>query len=358
MRQSGAVQSLARLLVIVWLSGLAVLPGQAAFSSLYAFGDGVCTTTDNIYGGASYYPYTYSNGWVWIQVLAQRLGLTYEAAKNDSYMWHSSDILVTDATQFSAADAGTSLFVIWVNDADFVDNMSYIYPSLDPTAWNNAISASIANHQTAIQTLYSKGVRTLIAPTAVDITRIPQYGGLTGPEKDFIRGRIIYFNTSFVAMLNQVKATRPDLTIYVPDFFSLLDDMVAHAGNYGFINVTGYATFDGYNDLDGPRASWLWWDVWDPTAKAHEVMADTVKQMIAPVRISKVASLNGSNRLDVVNVPVGLSGYVDARTHPGTGTWTLAASFNSTSAAQAIYVAASGPRQFYRLRFPFAWSYP
>lgn len=352
------MQSLARLLVIVWLSGVAVLPAQAAFSSLYAFGDGVCTTTENIYGGASYYPYTYSNGRIWIQVLAQRLGLTYEATKNNSYMWHNSGILVTNASQFSAADAGTSLFVIWVSDADFVDDMSYIYPSLNLTAWNNAISASIANHQTAIQTFYSKGVRTLIAPNAVDIAKIPQYAGLTTSEKTFIRGRVIYFNTSFVTMLNQVKATRPDLTIYVPDFFSLLDDMVVQAGNYGFTNVTGYATFDGYHDLAGPRAGWLWWDVWDPTAKAHEIMADTAKQMIAPVRISKVTSVNGSNRLDVVNVPVGLSGYVDARTTPGTGTWTQAASFNSISAAQAIYVAATGPRQFYRLRFPFAWSSP
>ena len=51
-RASRAVKSLVRWIAFVLLSGPAVLPAHAAFSSLYAFGDGVCTTTDNL-GGAT-----------------------------------------------------------------------------------------------------------------------------------------------------------------------------------------------------------------------------------------------------------------------------------------------------------------
>jgi phospholipase/lecithinase/hemolysin len=353
------VKSLVRWIAFVLLSGPAVFPAQAAFSSLYGFGDGVCSSTDNPYGGASYYPYTYCNGRVWLQVLAQRQGLTYDASKNNSYMWHNSTILVTDASQFSATDASTSLFVVWVNDADFVDDMTYIYPSLDEPTWNAAISASIANHLQAIQTLYAKGARTLIMPNAVDITKIPQYSPNTSSiEKDFIRGRISYFNANFATMLSQARASLSGLTIYAPDFFTLLDNMAAHPGDYGFINVTTYATVNGYTPLDGPRATYLWWDPWDPTAKAHEVMADTVQQMIAPVKVSNLALLTGSNRLDAVNVPIGLSGYVEGRTNLVVGGWTSVTNFSSTSATQAIYVPASGPWRFYRLRFPFAWTYP
>lgn len=123
MKQTQAVQCVVRLLVFVLLSGPAVLPARAAFSSLYVFGDGVCSTTDNPQGGSLYYPYTYSNGRVWVQVLAQRQGLTYDASKNKSYFGHYSSFLAADVSQFSAADATNSLFVVWVNDADVVWDM-------------------------------------------------------------------------------------------------------------------------------------------------------------------------------------------------------------------------------------------
>ena len=105
-------------------------------------------------------------------------------------------------------------------------------------------------------------------------------------------------------------------------------------------------------------ATYLWWDSWDPTAKAHAVMADTVQQMISPVKISNLTLLTGSNRLDVANVPIGLSGYVEGRTNLVLGSWTSVTNFDSTSATQAIFVPASGPWRFYRLRFPFAWTWP
>ena len=87
-------------------------------------------------------------------------------------------------------------------------------------------------------------------------------------------------------------------------------------------------------------------------------MADIAQQLISPAKFSKLTSLNGSNRLDVANIPIGLNGYVEGRTNLVSGNWTSLTNFNSTSATQAIFVPASGPRRFYRLRFPFAWSWP
>ncbi len=114
------MKCLVRLIVLVWLSGLAVLPAQAAFSSLYVFGDGVSTTTASPPGGALYYENTYSNGRVWVQVLAERQGLAYYDSKNVSYFGHYSSLLVGSVNAFSATDASNSLFVVWVSDADFV----------------------------------------------------------------------------------------------------------------------------------------------------------------------------------------------------------------------------------------------
>jgi len=159
-------------------------------------------------------------------------------------------------------------------------------------------------------------------------------------------------------MLNQARASLPGLTIYAPDFFALLEGLVAYPGNYGFINVTSDAIDDGYTALDGPGANYLFWDYQDPTAKGHEVMADTVQQLISPVTIGNLTLLDGSNRLDIASIPLGLNGFVDGSSDLGAGTWASVTNFNGTSATQAIFVPASDPWQFYRLRFPFDWSWP
>jgi phospholipase/lecithinase/hemolysin len=362
LRQTATVQALVRLMVLVWLGDLAVCPAQAAFSSLYAFGDGVCTTSDNVDWNPYWYPKSYSNGRIWIQVLAQRQGLTYEETKNLSYFGHGSANLVADVAGFSAADASTSLFVVWVNDADFANYMLDTYPTygLDPTKWNSMVSSSLVNHQTAIQTLYAKGARTLMMPNAVDIGEIPQYSGLTAAEKSFVRQGITAFNNNFATLLAQATAASPGLKIYMPNMFTLLDDMVARPGSYGLINASGglYAIQDGYSTWNGPRNNWLWWDAWDPTAKAHEIMADVAQQLVSPVMIGRCLSLSGSNRLDLANVPIGLNGFVDTRTNLALGSWAQTTNFDSISATQTIFVPASGLQRFYRLRFPFAWSWP
>jgi hypothetical protein len=66
---------------------------------------------------------------------------------------------------------------------------------------------------------------------------------------------------------------------------------------------------------------------------------------------------NGS-RLEVTNIPFGLTGYVEGRTNLVSGNWTTVTNFNITDPTQTIFVPASGPRQFYRLYFPFSWSWP
>ena len=102
----------------------------AAFTSLHVFGDGVCTTTNAHDSSLTNYYYggRYSNGRVWVEVLAQRQGLLYEANNNWSYLGHDSTNLVNNVSNFVApADVSTALFVVWANDADFVSFISYIF---------------------------------------------------------------------------------------------------------------------------------------------------------------------------------------------------------------------------------------
>ncbi len=110
--------------------------------------------------------------------------------------------------------------------------------------------------------------------------------------------------------------------------------------------------------MNGPGANYILWDAMDPTAKAHAIMAGLAKQLIAPAQISQITSQSGTNQLNLANVPVGLNGVVLGSTNLALTNWTTVTNFNSTNTDQSVFVPISGPMQFYRLNFPFSWTWP
>ncbi len=290
-------------------------------------------------------------------MLSQRQGLSYDSNKNESYYGQTSKDMAVNVTNFAAPDAATALFAIWVADADFVWLLNNYPPPFNTTVWSNTVNQSITNHLKAIQNLYyNKGARTFIMPNAVDLTKVPTYSGLSSGNKSFVRQRVIDFNTGLLAMLDQQRTLLPDITIYVPDMFTLLDNLVAHPTNYGMTNSISFALHNGFTPFSGPGTNYVFWDDLNPGAKVQEIIADTIQALISPAQISKFTMLTGSNRLDVVNLPLGLGGFVDGSTN--LLNWTMIQSI-TTNAAQSVFVpASSGPLQLYRLRFPFAWFWP
>ncbi len=342
-----------------------VVPAPASTTSIYAFGDGVSTTTNNTDPSVAYlyYSNSFCNGRVWIQVLSQRQGIAYNANKNWSYFGHYSNELLANLNRFPApADAATSLFMVWVSDADFVYDLNSIdppYTSASLPAWTAAINQSLSNHRQAIQTLYAKGARRLIVPNGVDISKVPYYAYLAASDRTFVRQRVIEFNTGYTAILDQAATSYPGLVLYRPDFFGLFDKMVARPADYGLTKTDIDAIDDpalADKSLSGPGANYLFWDYMHPTAKAQMILADIVQQMVSPVRIARITSLGETCRLDLANVPVGRNGVLQSSV--ALSTWVTGQSFPSTNVSQAIFAPASGPQQFYRLNFPFAWSWP
>jgi phospholipase/lecithinase/hemolysin len=205
-------------------------------------------------------------------------------------------------------------------------------------------------------------------PNAVDITEVPDYNTISpSANKGFIRQMVIYFNTAFSTMLSNGMVSCPGLTIYEPDFFTLLDNILANPAAYGVTNALylgqSIDVITAYNNsllssdaLNGPGTNYIFWDSDDPTAKVHAIMAGAAKQLIAPVQFSKIASLGGSNRLDMTNVPVGLGGVVNGSTD--LVGWTSVTNFSSTNSTQSVFVPVAGPSQFYRLSFPLTWIWP
>ena len=381
------------------LFGCAFFSAKAAFTNFCIFGDGLSTTTNGP-GGPSYYGLRRSNGRVWVEVLAQRQGLTYNPNQNWSYFGNTSTTMVATVSSFniSPSVASNTLFVVWVNNADL------FYPALNSganmNAWISAINISLTNHFKAVTNLYAKGARTLIMPNAVDLSTIPAFN--SNPNTNFYHQRVIDYNIAFANTLNRLRASCPGLTIYSPDFFALLTNLLATPAEYGVTNAldSGYSV-DVIEDpllsnktMNGPGTNYIFWDSTDPSAKVHTWMANLAQQLISPAQISQLTVLDGSNRLDLVNVPVGQNGLVLGCTNQLTwkswsaSDWTTNASFSSINTTQSVFIPIAGnvssqarqlsPKvdidpgggggtnpvvfiskmQLYQLSFPYSWTWP
>ena len=349
-------------LLLLWS---AIFPAQAAYTSLYIFGDALSTTTNNPSTGQYYYGQRYSNGRVWVEVLAQRQGLTYNSNQNWSYFGNTSTSMVASVSSFQApSDASNALFVIWVNNADL------FYPALNNgtnmNAWTNAINVSLTNHFKAITSLYAKGARTLIMPNAVDLSTIPEFN--TAASTNFVRQMCTNYNIAFAASLDQARSNCPGLTIYVPDFFTLLTNILAYPASYSVTNALyNGRSVDVIDDpalslsaktTNGSGTNYIFWDNRDPSAKVHMWMANLTQQLISPAQISNVTPINGGNQLDLINVPIGQNGLVLGCTDLVRSVWTTNATFTASNVTQSVFVPAYGPQCFYRLSLPFSWAWP
>jgi len=361
------MQKIISFVVGVSFFGFTVVPVQAAFTSLYVFGDGISTTTNNTSGLPFYYGKRFSNGRVWVEVLAQRQGLTYNSNQNWSAFANYSINVVTTVGNFNASDASNALFVLWVNNADLW--YPAYYDGTTMSQWTSAINQSQTNHFKIVTNLYAKGARTLIMPNAVDLSTIPKFDN--SANANFIHLRCLDYNVAFSNTLNRIRASCPNLVLYTPDFFTLLTNILAYPANYGVTNALfnygqGNVSIDAVDSIpsltvtNNPGTNYIFWDPTDPTAKVHMWMANLTQQLISPVQISNITSLNGSNQLVMANVPIGQNGLVIGRTNLVLGNWTTNANanFNSISATQSVFIKPSGPQWFYRLKFPYSWIWP
>lgn len=348
----------------VLLLGAATFPAEAAFTGMFIFGDGLSTTNDNTSGLANYYGQRYSNGRVWVEVLAQRQGLII--SNNFSYFDHNSADTAADVKSFniSSTVASNALFVVWVCNSDTYDAATTGTP-LTFAQWQATNALSQTNHFQIITNLYAKGVRTLVMPNAVDLSEIPAFNAGTFAPTTHVG--CLDYNLKFSNTISRAAAACPGLKIYVPDFFRLLNNVLSNAASYGLTNALdgGGHSVSAVNTIlpspsvtNNPGTNYIFWDDTDPSAKFHAVIADVAQQLISPVRISGIALLAVSNRLDVVNYPAGLNGFVEGCTNLAGTNWSAMVGIAGTDTAQSVFVLPAGAAQFYRLRFPYAWSFP
>lgn len=275
------------LLVSLTLLSLVFVPAVSArpFTQLVVFGDSL-SDSGNLFaatGGAvppspPYYAGRFSNGPVWVEFLANELGVPVQdyalggALTGRVNLFDDPGIpaefpgVLDEIDIFLALNGGIAdphaLYVVWAGANDF-----FVAPA--PTT----IAPAVANLLSAVRTLADRGARHIVVPTMPDL-------GLT-PD-----GRASGFSTQLTALsvafnraLKNGLAVR-DLRVTVVDIFRLFHEIVDHPAEFGFTDVTtACLDLDPFSLCPNPDEH-LFWDAVHPTTRGHEILADRIHDRV------------------------------------------------------------------------------
>jgi len=331
-------------------------PAEGAFSAFYIFGDSLSTTTNSLtLSSTNYAPGRFCNGPVWVERLAQFQGIAFDTNQDIAQFGQGSATVSNLLVSYTfPASPSNALVAVWVANSDLY--FDFFFNSTNASAWAQSISNAVVATTADIQQLYAKGCRSLILPNAVDISAAPLISANTNYDtavRAFVRSQCITYNTAFDGVLSQARAAYPALKIYAPDLFSLFDKLLANPAYYGLTN----AGIDAQSDpalldktINGPGTNYIFWDVIHPTAKVQAQLAAQVQQVVSPVGFSNLVMVGVSNRLNLVNLPIGATGSLESSTN--LVNWRTNFSFTAVGPSASVLVSnTNATRQFYRLQF-------
>jgi phospholipase/lecithinase/hemolysin len=295
-------------------SAVPVAPTTAApgapYSAMYAFGDSL-TDTGNVSLATlgmvpvspPYADRSFTNGPVWAQDLAQSLGLPAlkpslaggtdfayggaETGQTPAHTLNATDLPSQYSqflTQVPSPQAG-ALYAVWIGSNDVLDIANN--SSLMPDQQQADVGAAVSNEMSVINGLVSHGAQNLLVLNVPDIGKTP-YEMARGPAvAQSASSLATLYDTDLAAALQPSGALKVDLV----DTFSVLNQVNANPGNFGFTNVTdpvwnGNLTDSNSGTLAATGAAqnqFLFFDSLHPTAQAHSLLASGIAQGLTGV---------------------------------------------------------------------------
>ena len=275
----------------------------ASIDRIYVFGDSLSDTGNvfNLTGGFSpkappYYPGRFSNGPIWVDALANKLGLAPALVTELSGGAKSSDGinfafggatsgtnnvagplpgLQTEINFFKSGLAATNqsadseaLYIVWAGGNDYLGG-----GVTDPTG-------PISNISTAVTSLFNVGARNFLVANLPDLGKAPV--GLSGgiAVSNGLNQLTGFHNLGLSQSLAELSKSLTGINLKSLNINSLFNDVITNKEKFGFTNVTNscLTNYDGpldsnYDICDNPD-SYLFWDNIHPTAAGHKLVAD------------------------------------------------------------------------------------
>ena len=226
-----------------------------------------------------------SNGPVWAEYLAQRLGVLLS-----DFAWAGATTGVGNIVDGGTVDAlgawglpgMTTVFQDYLSANPVDPNALYVFwgggndlraAFTDPAEAPAIIGKAVTNLVTMAATLQALGATRILVLNLHDFAKTPAFLQ-EDPE-------VSYFITQGSLALNQaLKANLPPGVHYF-DTFSRLSDITADPGEYGLSNVTDQLILT----LGADPNTYFFWDGIHPTTAGHAILADALYQSVAPTVI-------------------------------------------------------------------------
>lgn len=260
-----------------------------AYDRLIVFGDSLSDVgnTYSLTGGANppsppYFAGRTSNGPVWVEYFAPRLGIPVPTASRldgtnaTNYAYHGASVVGGSAVPSIANQVTTylsgntpdpdDLFVYWGGTNDFLAGQL-----------NATVPATAAADQVA--SLAAAGAKNIL------VLNLPPLGETPAVRNDPFRRAFANllattFNQTLASELAELRATLPsDVTIMEIDVHGLFNQIFANPASFGLTNVTSPALTLTPTPVVVPNPEqYLFWDTGHPTTAAHAILASTIPE--------------------------------------------------------------------------------
>lgn len=257
-------------------AGAASAPARA----IIVFGDSL-SDIGNAGGGR------FSNGPVWVEHLAGRLGtrLAPAAAGGTNFAFGGaraaggvgSPSLRVQADAFLRERRGRAdpraLYVVYGGGNDLLAAVNALDPLPEVAEAARAIGAIVAD-------LAAAGAREFLVPNLPDVGRVPEVRWQGADVVQAATRLAVAFNRGLAEALDAAAAERA-LRLHRLDVWALLERVVADPAAAGFVNITEPCLM---NSLCRDPDRFLFWDSVHPTAAAHARLAEAALRVMESPR--------------------------------------------------------------------------
>ena len=293
---------------------------NAMFSGLFVFGDSLSDGGNAFVGqgftnepfpytasvpGSSYAPFNvFSNGPVWVQYIADDLGLmlspSFLGGTNFALGGERTGELTFGATNVSAGHLGGILgqanFAssggagMLPSDALYIINgggndirratQLFSDGTITDAEALAGIPGGASNLGSAIGLLAAAGAQTIVVSNVPDVGRTPDLVSEGPAVAQLASDLVAAFNAELVTELDGLLALNPTLDLIVLDTFALTSAVL---DNPGSLNVTDACTLQNGGAGCANPNNYLFWDGIHPTTAAHRLSADATLAAVVPL---------------------------------------------------------------------------
>jgi phospholipase/lecithinase/hemolysin len=270
-------------IAVLTLSTLGISARAESITGIVAFGDSLSDTGNTFLAAgippAPYYQGHYSNGPIWLEYLAARLGVaapTPSLAGGTDNAWGGAqtgdglsfmgtpNIGLQISTYLASHTLGsTQLITVWGGANDFL-NAGVTDPSVP-----------VAHLIGEITTLAAAGGKQFMVPNLPLLGDLPATNTLPQANRDALNYLTLTFDGMLHFQLNQLQNDL-GITIHQLDVDSVFQNIIVNPSAYGLTNVTDSAIANGVYSGQG----YLFWDTVHPTTVVQELIGDTAFGMV------------------------------------------------------------------------------